>query len=244
MKKVVIGIFLILGFDCAVVTYSLQSGEFWLTMFLSLATISCLLIYVLMTQTKSGKYATSILRGVYYGRIFKTKNLRVQERFRCQNPECITLGSGITIDHDAEFYPVKIYNGEAFPSKLIIGNNVCIGAYNRFASKECVEIEDDVLFAAYVHITDHSHAYADIDIPVYKQGLIGKGPVKIGKGSWIGLRCSILSGVTIGEHCIIATGAVVTCDIPPYSIAGGVPAKVIKRYDFDKSQWVSVKESL
>lgn len=51
-----------------------------------------------------------------------------------------------------------------------------IGAYNRFASKYEVKIEDNVLFAAYVHITDHSHKFRDIDAPVMKQGTYEKGP--------------------------------------------------------------------
>ena len=57
------------------------------------------------------------------------------------------------------------------------------------------------------------------------------------------MRCSILSGVSIGEHCVIGAGSIVTKDIPSYSIAVGAPAKVIKKYDFQKGLWVGVKEN-
>jgi len=60
-----------------------------------------------------------------------------------------------------------------------------------------------------------------------------KGNVSIGNDVWIGMNATILSGVHIGDGAVIAAGAVVTCDIPPYAIAGGVPAKVIK-YRFDR----------
>ncbi len=93
-------------------------------------------------------------------------------------------------------------------------------------------------FAAYVHITDHSHEYRDISKPVIDQGVFTKGPVRIGKGSWIGLRASILSGVTIGEHSVVAAGSIVTKDVPAYSVVAGCPARVISHYDNETGKWV------
>ena len=168
------------------------------------------------------------------------KNLRISRRVIITNKKQITFGNNVAIDHDAEIYPVGGDGETKYSSKVCIGDNVFIGAYNRFACCDSLVIEDDVLFAAYVHITDHSHEFRDINLPVHAQGIFEKGPVKIGKGSWLGLRCNILSGVTIGEHCIIAAGAVVTKDVPPYSIVAGIPAKVIKRYDSVCNKWVSV----
>jgi acetyltransferase-like isoleucine patch superfamily enzyme len=54
-------------------------------------------------------------------------------------------------------------------------------------------------------------------------------PIKLGKNVWIGSNATILSGVTIGDWAVVAAGAVVTKDVPPYTIVGGVPAKIIKR---------------
>ena len=57
---------------------------------------------------------------------------------------------------------------------------------------------------------------------------------------WVAANAVITSGVTIGKHSVIAAGAVVTKNIPPYSVAVGNPAKVIKKYDFEKQEWVRV----
>jgi acetyltransferase-like isoleucine patch superfamily enzyme len=61
-----------------------------------------------------------------------------------------------------------------------------------------------------------------------EQALVSKGDVTVGDGAWIGHGVTVLQGVTIGEGAVVAAGAVVTRDIPANSIAGGVPAKVLK----------------
>jgi len=65
--------------------------------------------------------------------------------------------------------------------------------------------------------------------------------VVIGDNVWIGEFVSILAGAIIGEGCIIGSNSVVTKEIPPYSIAVGCPAKVIKRYDFEEKKWIAVQ---
>jgi acetyltransferase-like isoleucine patch superfamily enzyme len=64
------------------------------------------------------------------------------------------------------------------------------------------------------------------------QGFTSKGPTRIGDNCWFGVNCVITSGVTIGERCVIGANSVVTRDIPPRSIAAGVPAKVIRPIHF------------
>ncbi len=73
-----------------------------------------------------------------------------------------------------------------------------------------------------------NHRADRTDIHMGAQGMTEKRKVIIGNDVWIGQRVMIMPGVTIGDGCIIAAGAVVTKDIPPYSIAGGVPARVLK----------------
>ena len=102
-----------------------------------------------------------------------------------------------------------------------------------------VEIGKDTIFASDVLITSENHGMnPESNIPYHAQPL-STGEVTIGQGCWIGEKVSIISGggVRIGDKCIIAAGAVVTKDIPDYSIAGGIPARVIKRYDFEKHMW-------
>jgi len=162
-------------------------------------------------------------------------HLCISRGVKIHHPECVSIGNRVFIGKGEEIYPYLSDHSAGYP-KICIGDRVCLGDYNRLACSDSLIIEDDVLFAAYVHISDHSHEYRNVDLPIWQQGIFSKGPVRIGKGSWLGFRAEILSGVTIGEHCIIAAGAVVTKDVPSYSIVAGVPAKVISQYDFQTKQ--------
>ena len=97
--------------------------------------------------------------------------------------------------------------------------------------------KSNVLFAGFVHITDHSHGYEDINLSISKQPCISKGSVIIEDDCQLGFDCEILSGKHIGKHSIVAARAVVTKSVPPYFIVGGNPAKVIKQYSFETKKW-------
>ena len=90
-----------------------------------------------------------------------------------------------------------------------------------------------VLTGRWVTITDNSHGETDYETlkmqPILRK-LYSKGAVKIGDNVWIGDKVTILPNVTIGNGAIIAANAVVTRDIPPYSIVAGNPARIIKQY--------------
>lgn len=123
---------------------------------------------------------------------------------------------------------------------LRIGKGCNIGRFNEiYASKEVI-IDDYVLTADRVYISDNSHSYKDVSIPIMNQPIILNKTVHIGEGTWIGCGAAII-GSNIGKHCVIGANAVVTRDIPDYSVAVGIPAKVIKRYDFEHEKWVDVK---
>lgn len=91
-----------------------------------------------------------------------------------------------------------------------------------------LEIGDDTRIAAYTVITPMNHVFADAKIPIRLQGETALG-IKIGSDVWIGTNVKIMDGVSIGDGSVIGAGSVVTKDIPPYSIAVGTPAKVIKK---------------
>ena len=78
------------------------------------------------------------------------------------------------------------------------------------------------------------HKFDRTDIPMMEQGSTEERPVSIGNDVWIGRRVMIMPGVTIGDGCVIGAGAVVTKDIPPYNVAGGVPARVLKSRETEK----------
>ena len=98
-------------------------------------------------------------------------------------------------------------------------------------------IEDDVLLAPHVHITDRNHTFEDISLPIRKQSVVSPGPVRIKSEAWLGYGCQIMPNVTIGKHSIVAAGAIVTRDVPDYSLVAGIPAKIIKQYNLKTKQW-------
>lgn len=111
--------------------------------------------------------------------------------------------------------------------ELIIGDNVGIAANAFIAMRGKVTIGDNTIFGPGVSIHAENHNFSDLNTPIRKQGATRKGVV-IGNDCWIGSKAVILDGVRIGNHAIVAAGAVVTKDVPDYAIVGGVPAKVIK----------------
>jgi len=119
----------------------------------------------------------------------------------------------------------KCYFGNG--DRLEIGRNSQLGQNARLGGT--IRIGDDVLMGPDVVIMATSHAFDKIDIPINQQGSTVEEPVIIGNDVWIGTRTIILPGVEIGNHSIIAAGSVVTKSCEPYSIIGGVPAKLIKK---------------
>lgn len=123
---------------------------------------------------------------------------------------------------------------------LEIRDGAIIGHFNHIYATKKIIIEENVLTADRVYISDNLHGYSDVYTPIKNQPIIQNGEVVIGEGSWLGENVCVL-GVKIGKHCVIGANSVVTKDIPDYSVAVGIPAKVIKRYDTETCKWV--KES-
>jgi maltose O-acetyltransferase len=92
-----------------------------------------------------------------------------------------------------------------------------------------IKIGNDVMMGQDVLIYTTRHNDYRIDIPMNRQGMAKVEPVEIGNDVWIGSRVIILPGVHISDGCIIGAGSVVTKDIPPYSVAVGAPAKVVRK---------------
>ena len=126
-------------------------------------------------------------------------------------------------------------HGEArFDPTLILGNNVSMENDCHVAAAFHVEIQDDVLMASGVYVSDHSHggtAAADLALPPNERAIVSKGPVVIEAQVWLGENVCVLPGVRIGRSSIIGANSVVTRDIPPRSVAVGAPARVIRTLD-------------
>lgn len=115
---------------------------------------------------------------------------------------------------------------------ITIGENTNIGENAHISAVKSVTIGNGVLTGRYVYISDNSHGEfvkEQLDISPSLRPLYVKGPVIIEDNVWIGERVCVLSGVTIGKGSIVAANAVVTHDVPPYSMVAGVPAKIIKQ---------------
>lgn len=131
--------------------------------------------------------------------------------------------------------------------KIEIGEKTEISMYSRVASMGLVKIGNHVLMGPHVFIADYNHEYHDPTKPIMYQGnsftpkADGSPNLMIDDGTWLGTNVVIVGNVHVGKHCVIGANSVVTKDIPDYSVAAGIPAKVIKRYDFEKSEWVKVK---
>ena len=112
-------------------------------------------------------------------------------------------------------------------SHIHIGNNVGIGAFAYLGGGGGLTIDDDCIIGQYLSCHPENHNYENTNMLIRTQGVNRTG-ISIGKNCWIGSKVTILDGVAIGDNCIIAAGAVVNKSMPPNSIIGGVPAKVLK----------------
>jgi len=121
---------------------------------------------------------------------------------------------------------VNIEKGAYFTPGLSIGDYSGVGINCEVHGP--VTIGNQVMMAPEVVIYTRGHEFSDRSIPMIDQGDTKAKPVAIGDDVWIGRRVIILPGVTIGQGAIIAAGAVVTKDVPPYYVVGGNPAKIIK----------------
>lgn len=110
---------------------------------------------------------------------------------------------------------------------LRVGDRTAINAECILTALERIDIGSDVMLAPRVYVLDVDHRFAERAIPIPKQGY-DVAPVTIGNGVWIGTGAVVTKGVTIGDGAIIGANSVVTKDIPPFTIAAGMPARVIK----------------
>jgi acetyltransferase-like isoleucine patch superfamily enzyme len=108
-----------------------------------------------------------------------------------------------------------------------IGEFSYIGSYSVIGVNEKTQIGDNVMIADHFSARDTDHNFENITVPMKDQGY-STHPIIIEDDVWIGHGVSLTSGVKIGRGAVIAAGSVVTKEIPPYSVAGGVPAKVIR----------------
>jgi acetyltransferase-like isoleucine patch superfamily enzyme len=114
------------------------------------------------------------------------------------------------------------------PARVRIGSGTFLNLGVMIAALELVEIGDHCMFANGCFITDADHRVDDPRLPITWQGFTSRGPTRIGDNVWCGANVVITSGVSVGERCVVGANSVVTRDLPPFSVAAGAPARVIR----------------
>jgi acetyltransferase-like isoleucine patch superfamily enzyme len=187
------------------------------------------------------------LRKCFYRPLFKKmgKNVVFGRNINIRQPNKMELGENVAIADNCDLYP-RGNNG-----RISIGNNVIIGRNTIISTTDgFIEIGDNTLVSmncvlgcwktslklgANVIVAGNAwfasggtHGFDRVDIPISAQEAPGEGIV-VEDDVWLGVRVTVLDGCTIGRGSVIGAGAVVTKDIPEFSIAYGVPAKVVRK---------------
>jgi acetyltransferase-like isoleucine patch superfamily enzyme len=165
---------------------------------------------------------------------------RIAPPFRYYGLNQISLGEKVIINRDC-WIQVLGGRGDDVSTKIVIQSHAGIGMGATISAAQQVTIGEYVLLARNVYISDHGHAFKNLDVPIMHQGVDGIAPVSIGRSTWLGENAVVLPGVTIGQHCVIGANAVVNTSIPDFSVAVGAPARVVKQFDKNSGQWERIE---
>lgn len=187
------------------------------------------------------------LRGVLYRLILKMDGLAaIENNVRLRYADHIKLGNGVYLDQGAYLHAMPsgisigddtivmhgailhVYNFRGLPQAgITIGAKSLIGEHTVIRGQGGVTIGDRVYTSPFTQIIAVNHVFDDPTRPFIEQGITAEGIV-IEDDVWLGASAVITDGVRVGKGAIVAAGAVVTKDVPPYTVVGGVPAKPIK----------------
>lgn len=143
-------------------------------------------------------------------------------------PGGIAIGENTYVMHHAELH---VYNFRDLPHAGIwIGRDSLVGEFNVLRGQGGITIGDRVYFAPLVQVLAVNHVYDDPTRPFVEQGITAQG-IAIEDDVWVGAGAIVLDGVRIGKGAVIAAGAVVSEDVPPHTVAAGVPARVVRQID-------------
>ena len=152
------------------------------------------------------------------------KGFRISNFCEINNPTQISFGTNLNIKSGA----IINCQNENHEKSLIIGNNCKFGRDLQINAYGKVQINNDVLIADRVHISDATHFYKKNEA-IINQGSGFAGPVIIEDGVWLGINCVILPNVRIGKNSVIGANTVVNKNVPENSIAVGTPMRILKK---------------
>lgn len=149
------------------------------------------------------------------------------------NEQYIHIGAGTMFGPQITLSAGMVPGQEMVSDPVIsVGDRCLIGKGSGIVGHLQIVIGNDVWTGHHVYITDQNHGYSDRSLPISQQ-VMPERPVSIGDGSWLGHGTVILPGAVIGRHVVIGANSVVTGHIPDFSVAAGVPARVIKTIEAD-----------
>lgn len=123
---------------------------------------------------------------------------------------------------------------------LMIGKGCQIGRFNHIYATDQITLEEHVLTANGVYISDNQHDYRNHEMPIMLQPILQRKAITIGSGTWLGHNVCVM-GASIGRNCAVGANSVVINDIPDYCVVVGAPARIIKRYDGELKIWRSTQ---
>ena len=140
-------------------------------------------------------------------------------------PQKISVGAGVLVLPGAWISAERVTWDEP-GSAIVLGDRVALRSWVTLSASSSIEIGPDVVFGAQCTVVDCNHTWRD-GHPNVLQNPVDTAPIRIGAGTWLGDRVTVLKGVTIGERCAIGAHSVVRDDIPDGSVAAGIPARVV-----------------
>jgi acetyltransferase-like isoleucine patch superfamily enzyme len=153
----------------------------------------------------------------------------VQLPVRLAGESRISIGSDVFIAAGSWFQAL----GE--DSEIVIEDGVVMSGFCSLSAVRSIRLGKRAMIGRYVLISDHAHEFGDAGVPILDQGIRDIGAVVIGNSAWVGQSVFVAPGVRIGHGAVIGANSVVLSDVPDYSVAVGVPARVTRTFDRNAS---------
>lgn len=161
-------------------------------------------------------------------------------RTKLDGAKRISVGKGVYINDKGWLACLPLTGNNN--CSLTIGDGTYIGRFCHIYATSKIEIGQKVLMADKVYIADNLHQFENANLPVIDQPIKQTAEVTIGDGAWLGENVCVI-GASVGKQSVVGANSVVIKDIPDYCVAVGSPAKIIKRYSFERKEWLKTNEN-
>lgn len=173
----------------------------------------------------------------------QTCGLKIGPRSYFRGLSKMKIGDNFAAGEGLWMEAVTRFRNQRFNPLITIGQCVSVSNWVHIGCTHEITIGEYTLIGSKVVIVDHNHGQYVIShsspmVPPAMRTLDAESSVTIGRNVWLGDSVAVLPGARIGEGSVIAANSVVSGEIPPFTIAAGVPARVIKRFDFTTQQWI------